>query len=80
MAETGRKPQKKAKLKMNNYRRNNYKPFSVGKENGTHKQQEFVENKKIQWNIRATHSWNESSCYYKMENKVVHLNGDWNKT
>jgi hypothetical protein len=52
----------------------------VEKENGTHKQQEFVENKKIQSNIRATHSWNESLYYYKMENKVVHLNGDWNKT
>lgn len=29
---------------------------AVEKENGTHKQQKFVENKKIQWNIRATDS------------------------
>jgi len=29
---------------------------SVEKENGTHKQQKFVENKKMQWNIRATDS------------------------
>jgi len=32
MVERGRKPQKKAKLKRNNYRRNNYKPFSGERE------------------------------------------------